>query len=290
MKLDGRTSALLGLALLGNLSCSGGDGMTPSNNSTVNGFDRSAMLKSIETGDPAPVAIAVNEAKYVQHNPQTHEGSEGLAVLFARLAKTNPHVNMVRGFEDGDFVFAHMEYDFSTRRIGFEMFRFAEGQAVEHWDNIQLRQGPNASGRSMVDGASEVDAAELGNTESNRALVRTFVETVLVGGKTEQLEQFVDKANFAEHNARLSDDLDGLRAALEAREADSGRRTVDYERVHRVLAQGNFVLSQSEGHYAGAHSAFFDLFRVQGGKIVEHWDTLEKVAPLDTWKNSNGKF
>ena len=44
-----------------------------------------ALLKSIETGDPGPVAV-VNEAKYVQHNPQTHEGSEGLAALFKRLS------------------------------------------------------------------------------------------------------------------------------------------------------------------------------------------------------------
>ena len=34
-----------------------------------------ALLKSIETGDPGSVAV-VNEAQYIQHNPQTHEGSE----------------------------------------------------------------------------------------------------------------------------------------------------------------------------------------------------------------------
>ena len=111
-----------------------------------------ALLKSIETGDPDAVAV-VNEAKYVQHNPQTREGSEGLAALFKRLSATNPRVNVVRAFEDGDFVFGHTEYDFATRRIGFEVFRFEDGQAVEHWDNIQPRQGPNAAGRSMVDGA-----------------------------------------------------------------------------------------------------------------------------------------
>ena len=109
-----------------------------------------ALLKSIETGDPGAVAV-VNEAKYIQHNPQTHEGSEGLAALFQRLSKTSPRVNIVRAFEDGDFVFAHTEYDFAKRNIGFEVFRFEDGQAVEHWDNIQKRPGPNASGHSMVD-------------------------------------------------------------------------------------------------------------------------------------------
>jgi len=86
------------------------------------------LLKAIETGDPAPVAV-VNEAKYVQHNPQTHEGSEGLAALFKRLSETGPRVNIVRAFEDGDFVFAHTEYDFARRKIGFEVFRFEDGKA-----------------------------------------------------------------------------------------------------------------------------------------------------------------
>ncbi len=76
---------------------------------------------------------------------------------------------MVRAFEDGDFVFAHMEYDFASRKIGFEVFRFEDGQAVEHSDNIQERHGPNKAGRSMVDGPTEADDLEL--TESNRALV-----------------------------------------------------------------------------------------------------------------------
>ncbi len=113
-----------------------------------------ALLKSIETGDPGPVDV-VNEAKYIQHNPQTHEGSEGLATLFQRLSKTSPRVNIVRAFEDGDFVFAHTEYDFANRNIGFEVFRFEDGQAVEHWDNIQQRRGPNQSGHTMVDGPTE---------------------------------------------------------------------------------------------------------------------------------------
>ncbi len=95
-----------------------------------------ALLKSIETGDTGPVAV-VNEAKYIQHNPQTHEGSEGLAALFQRLSKSSPRVNIVRAFEDGDFVFAQTEYDFASRKIGFEVFRFEGGQAVEHWDTTE---------------------------------------------------------------------------------------------------------------------------------------------------------
>ncbi|MQQ08011.1 hypothetical protein GFB49_06060 [Epibacterium sp. SM1979] len=238
-----------------------------------------ALLKSIETGDPGPIAV-VNEAKYIQHNPQTHEGSEGLATLFASLAKTEPRVNMVRGFADGDYVFAQMEYDFSSRKICFEVFRFEDGQAVEHWDNIQDRLGPNGSGRSMVDGSVKVQ--DLGKTEANRMLARAFVTEVLIGGDVERLEAFI-WTDYAEHNPLLVDGVVSLRAAL-------GTGDIQYQTLHRVLAQGNFVLTVSEGVKEGAHSAFYDLFRLKDGKIAEHWDTTERVVPQSEWKNTNGKF
>jgi len=244
-----------------------------------------ALLQSIQTGDPGPIAV-VNEAKYIQHNPQTHEGSEGLALLFKRLSKTGPSVNMVRGFEDGDFVFAHMEYDFASRKICFEVFRFQDGQAVEHWDNIQERRGPNKSGHSMVDGPAEVSDREL--TERNRSIVRSFAETVLIEGQLHRLTDFVDAGAYAEHNPRLEDGLPSLRAALAA--TKDGQRHIDYQRVHRVLAEGNFVLCASEGQLGGVHTAFYDLFRVADGALVEHWDTSEAIAPRSEWKNDNGKF
>ncbi|MEP3279275.1 MAG: nuclear transport factor 2 family protein [Stappiaceae bacterium] len=244
-----------------------------------------ALLKSIETGEPDAVAV-VNEAKYIQHNPQTQEGSEGLAVLFKRLSKTSPRVNIVRAFEDDDFVFAHTEYDFATRRIGFEVFRFEDGQAVEHWDNIQPRLGPNRSGRSMVDGPTK--STELERTESNRALVRRFIETVLIEGNLNRLGDFIEADNFAEHNPHLDDDLSSLQSALNA--TDTGQQIIDYHRIHSILAEGNFVLCVSEGNNNGINTAFYDLFRLAEDKIVEHWDTTEKIAPKSEWKNNNGKF
>ena len=244
-----------------------------------------ALLQSIETGDPGPVAV-VNEAKYIQHNPQTHEGSEGLAALFQRLSKTSPRVNIVRAFEDGDFVFAHTEYDFARRNIGFEVFRFEDGQAVEHWDNIQERQGPNQSGWTMVDGPTEAIDLEL--TESNRALVQSFVEVVLIDRHFDRLTDFVDEDAYVEHNPRLSDSVSVLRSALEVEDEDGKR--INYDRIHRVLAEGSFVLCVSEGSNGGVHTAFYDLFRLAKGKVVEHWDTTEKIAPRSEWKNDNGKF
>lgn len=240
------------------------------------------LLKGIETGDPEAASV-VNEAKYIQHNPLTKEGNIGLAELFKRLSKTNPRVELVRVFVDGDFVFAHTDYDFNVVEIGFEVFRFEDGYAVEHWDNLQHKPDhPNPSGHTMIDGPKE--ATDLNQTEANRERVRTFLETVLMGHEVSRLEEFVSADSYTEHNPFLSDGLSALREEL-ARKRDMRI----YQKIHRILAEGSF-LSVTEGSLGGAHTSFYDLFRLANGKIVEHWDTTETVAPRSEWLNQNGKF
>lgn len=244
-----------------------------------------ALLKGIETGDPDSVSV-ISETQYIQHNPQTHTGREGLVALFARLSKTSPRVNIVRAFADGDFVFGHTEYDFASRRVGFEVFRFEGDFAVEHWDNIQPRQGPNPSGHSMVDGPTE--ATDIDCTETNRALVRAFVERVHIAGEIDSLDTFVSTDRYTEHHPNAADGFADLKLRLDV--TAGAAEAVVYRRLHRVLAQGNFVLAVSEGSRAGVHSSFYDLYRVEAGRIVEHWDTIEAVAPPEEWKNDHGKF
>lgn len=242
------------------------------------------LLKGIETGD-AMAAAVVNEEKYIQHNPQTHEGSEGIAALFARLSKASPRVTFARVFEDGDFAFAHNEYDFSSLRVAFEVFRFEDGQAVEHWDNIQPKQGPSPSGHGMLDGATEI--VDLDRTETNRSLVRAFVDQAFVRRQLEKLDDYLSD-DVIQHNPQIADGVPALRSSLEV--TANGCFAIQYDQIHRVLAEGNFVLCVSEGMRDGVHSSFYDLFRVADGRIVEHWDTIEAVPPRSEWKNENGKF
>jgi len=37
-------------------------------------------------------------------------------------------------------------------------------------------------------------------------------------------------------------------------------------------------------------TCYYDLFRVENGKIAEHWDVMETIADKSTWQNQNGKF
>jgi predicted SnoaL-like aldol condensation-catalyzing enzyme len=243
------------------------------------------LLKAIETGASAPVA-AINPEKYIQHNLAVADGLAGFGALLARLPPNSARVNTRRVFADGEFIFAHSDYNFFGPKVGFDIFRFENGRIVEHWDNLQETAGPNPSGRTMTDGPTE--ATDLDRTAANKTLVRAFVEDILVHGRVEKLAGYFDGDHYLQHNPQIGDGLSGLGAALEAM-AKAGI-TMKYDRIHTVLGEGNFVLAVSEGHLGGRHSSFYDLFRLENGKVAEHWDTIEAIPARSNWKNNNGKF
>lgn len=243
------------------------------------------LLKAIETGATAPVGV-VNPNKYIQHNLGIADGLTGFGAALQALPKGSARVDTMRVFQDGDSVFAHTDYDFFGPKIGFDIFRFENGRIVEHWDNLQAPAGPNPSGHTMTDGPTTPE--DLDRTAANKKLVQAFVDDILVNGQMEKLAGYFDGDKYIQHNPQIGDGLSGLGKALDAM-AKAGV-TMKYNRIHRLLGEGNFVLTVSEGSFGGKPTSFYDLFRVENGKIAEHWDTIETIPPQSEWKNQNGKF
>lgn len=245
-----------------------------------------SLLNSFNTGDQTPISY-INPTKYIQHNLGVGDGLAGFGEVMQHAPPEGFKANVIRAFEDGDYVFTHTEYDFFGPKAGFDVFRFEEGQIVEHWDNLLSVQPNNPSGRTQFDGATAL--TDLDKTEANKNTITEFIEKVLLGHEMDKLTTYISTEKYIQHNPAVADGLDGFGAAMQYF-AQNGL-VMEYTKLHKVLGQGNFVLSMSEGKFGkGEATAFYDLFRLEDGKIVEHWDVIAAIPPKAAWKNSNGKF
>jgi predicted SnoaL-like aldol condensation-catalyzing enzyme len=243
------------------------------------------FLKSFETGGDGAFA-KINPDKYIQHNLRVGDGIEGLRELIQRIPKGTAKIYIARVFQDGDFVFTHSEYQQSGSRVGFDIFRFENDKIVEHWDNLQVKaEKPNPSGHTMTDGPAT--AIDLDKTGVNKNLMKSYMDDLLKG-RREKFASYFDGNNYIQHSPLVADNLTGLFAGLQ--ELAKQGLAVKYDKVHMVLGEGNFVLVVAEGSFGDKVSAYYDLYRIQNGKIAEHWDTIEQIPPRADWKNSNGKF
>jgi predicted SnoaL-like aldol condensation-catalyzing enzyme len=235
------------------------------------------------------VARSLLKPDYIQHNPTVPTGAEPVLGFIPALKDSGITVETHRIIAEGNFVVLHNTYRNAAAfgadtLIGIDVFRVEDGKVAEHWDNLQVPAGPNPSGHSMTDGATEI--TDLDKTAQNKELVTTFVATVLKGGDASRITDFISTTSYTQHNPGIGDGLDGLGTALGAMAASG--ITMVYTATPLVVAQGNFVFTGSEGTLGGKPTAFFDLFRVEDGKIVEHWDVIADIPAK--MAHDNGKF
>ena len=250
-----------------------------------------ALINTFATGDTETARELLDE-NYIQHNLAYGTGEAAFlsSVEYLASAPVPTTVDNIRAFEDGDYVFLQTVYNFAGagEQVAFDIFRFDEdGEIAEHWDNLAaLADQPNPSGHTQTDGTMEL--TDLDKTEENRQLVENFLYDVMQGHNPDKTADYFDGDAYIQHNTAIADGVSGLNAALTAL-AEQGIQMI-YDETHMVLAQGNFVLAVSEGTYGGVPTSYYDLWRVENGKIAEHWDVMETIADQSTWQNSNGKF
>ena len=199
------------------------------------------LLKSLETNDPKPFS-SVSTTKYIQHNLAVADGPQGLKELIKRLPRETVRVKTIRAFQDDAFVFVHTDYNFFGPKIGFDIFRFEDGKIVEHWNNLQeTPKVPNSSGHTMTDGP--IEATDIEKTEANKKLVRSFVEDIFVNVNLEKFAGYFDGDKYIQHNPHRGDEASALGDKLKSM-AQQGT-PLKFDKIHRVLGEGNFVLTLS---------------------------------------------
>lgn len=249
-----------------------------------------ALIDTFATGD-TDIAKELLAEDYIQHNLAYGTGRDAFisSVEYLASADEKTTVENIRAFEDGDKVFLQTVYNFAGagEQVAFDIFRFDnEGKIAEHWDNLAAKTEPNPSGHTQIDGTMEV--TDLDKTEENRKLVEDFLYDVMQGNNLDKTPDYFDGDTYIQHNTGIADGVSGLNEALAAL-AEQNIQMI-YTTTHQVLAQGNFVLAVSEGTFGDKPTAYYDLWRVENGKIAEHWDVMETIVDKSTWQNQNGKF
>ena len=236
-------------------------------------------------GDKDPGAVDRWVARDYRQHSLAPDGPEAMRQIVASFPESVRY-ERVRAIADGDLVALHgIYYGFGPDPfVAFDLLRVdANGKLAEHWDALTPVVKDTTSGRSQTDGPTT--PRDLDKTDANRTLVVEFTEKVLKGGDYSVLTDYISTDTYAQHNPEAADGLDGFGAAV-AKWAEQGKKLV-YKTIHKVVAEGDFVLLQSEGEFS-VPVAYWDLFRVEDGKIIEHWDV---VAPIPSeLPHNNGVF
>lgn len=248
-------------------------------------------LEGIRDGDARQAVEAFTGDRYTQHSTGVRDGVEGFVEFFEPFIERNPdrQIEIVRSFVDGRFVFVQAAQSLNggeSRWLTTDLFDTdGNEKIVEHWDVIAPLGGTNPAGHTQVDGSLDVDDLHL--TEANKDHVRRFLSEAFCEEPVAPFSDFISADTYINHNP---DAPDGL-AALEEMDRSSRAKgeTLFYPKVHRIIGQGNFVVAFSHQVWNAIDYAAFDIFRLQDGMIVEHWDNVELIPPADGLANS-GKF
>lgn len=249
---------------------------------------RQAMIEIFRNRDSTAIDRFFS-VEFVQHDPNIPDGMAGLRTFVAEVANSpTSNITVYRTVVDGDLVMLHSRYQglsgFSGPMIAFDLFRFEGGKIVEHWGGQTPETGPNPSGHTQVDGPTAVVDRE--RTEANRSLVRTFKQVVTVELRFDRVDEFIDRDNYIQHASKVGDGVTRMKARVSEVVKPGGTQVLV---PRRYVAEGNFVLAIVEARTEPS-TANYDLFRVENGRIVEHWDVLSVIPPHNQWKNTNGPF
>ncbi|MCR9138766.1 MAG: nuclear transport factor 2 family protein [Alphaproteobacteria bacterium] len=249
-------------------------------------------LEGIGEGRVWEALNAHTGARYTQHSTGVGDGQQGFADFFEPFLARNPirDIQVVRAIEDGPFVFLHVYQSLNngeSQWVTGDLFDTDEAdRVIEHWDVIQAFETDPISGRSMIDGPADI--TDLEKTEENKTIVRAFWDDVLLGRNFDRAETYLSARAFEHHNP--SHDNYGI-DPFRAHHADLSRPAtrMRYWKVHRLIGQGNFVVTLSHQQMDQNHYCCFDIYRLQNGMICEHWDVTEKIPCPEAW-NNQGKF
>jgi len=121
------------------------------------------------------------------------------------------------------------------------------------------------------------------STEANKALVLAVIKGVFIDRDPSAVDRLFS-ADYRQHNPLIEDGMEGLRKVVTW-------LTDARCEIKRVFADGDYVILHSHWHGLSVNprgEAVVDIFRLEGGKVLEHWDVIQPIP--ETSANANTMF
>lgn len=227
-----------------------------------------------------------NEEKFRHHFLDRAQGMDAFNQHLNKYRKKGLEIEVIRLLQDGDYVVSHSIYKSDVEEVVFDVFRFEGQYIVEHWNNTEVIKAKNKSGRTQTDGPTLIN--DLDKTASNKDRAFDYLTTLLVDKNWETIDTFFEGGIYYQHNTSVEDGVHSIKAVL--KNFEQLNIPVGYKKIHKIVGEGNFVFTISEGYFDNKPIAYFDMLRIENNKIKEHWDVIEEIETKTNWKNPDGKF
>ncbi len=252
---------------------------------------KNLYLEGIRDGNYREAVTKYTGDQYRQHSTGVKDGAEGFIEFFESFVQRNPKrdIQIIRGLVEGKYVFLHAYQNINEGEAEWVTTDFFltddNDKIIEHWDVIAPYSAQTKSGHTSVDGSIEIK--DLDKTEENKELVKRLIkEGLMKGGNPELLPKYISSTKYIQHNKDVEDGLEHfMQLALDP------NRSLFYDEIILMVGEGNFVATLCKAHWLenGKRQDYaqVDLFRVENGLVVEHWDNVEIVPEHSV---NSGKF
>lgn len=111
------------------------------------------------------------------------------------------------------------------------------------------------------------------STALNKSIIRDFYRRAIAGGDLDFANQIIAN-DYQNHSPMVKPGKAGLLEALNYLK-QLPKPTTTAQPFMRLLAEGDYVVTNLSFELGGKPKAVVDLFRLRNGQLVEHWDATE---------------